>query len=169
VVFDGNGHKIDGDDTGEFESGITMSSKSGNTIKNCNIADFESGITLYGSSKNKIYDNKVSSNSDLNNIHDNLIGNNGKYGIYFSSDSNNNIFSKLCLPLHTTTGIEETEYTRPGRQLFSFTFHPGIPEKLYYVNAIENKIYRTHQTGFGWAPEEVIYTHTTNVNDIAFA
>ena len=104
VVFDGNGYKIDGDDKGEFESGITMSSKSGNTIKNCDITDFESGITLYGSSKNKIYNNKISSNyydgiglstdSDLNNIHDNLIGNNGKYGIYFSSDSNNNIFSK---------------------------------------------------------------------------
>ena len=104
VVFSGNGHKIDGDDTGEFESGITMSSKSGNTIKNCDITDFESGITLYGSSKNKIYDNEVSSNyydgiwistnSDSNNIHDNLIEDNGNYGVYFSSDSNNNIFSK---------------------------------------------------------------------------
>jgi parallel beta-helix repeat protein len=104
VVFNGNGHKIDGDDTGEFESGITMSSKSGNTIKNCVITDFESGITLYGSSKNKIYNNEVSSNyydgiwlsanSDLNNIHDNLIENNGNYGIYFSSNSNGNTFSK---------------------------------------------------------------------------
>jgi parallel beta-helix repeat protein len=104
VVFDGNGHKIDGDDTGEFESGITMSSMRGNTIKNCVITDFESGITLYESSKNKIYDNEVSSNyydgiwistnSDSNNIHDNRIENNGNYGIYFSSDSNNNIFSK---------------------------------------------------------------------------
>jgi len=43
VVFDGNGHKIDGDDVGEFDSGIMMSSKSGNTIKNCVITDFESG------------------------------------------------------------------------------------------------------------------------------
>ena len=104
VIFDGNGHKIDGDDTGEFESGIMMSSKSGNTIKNCVITDFESGITLYGSSKNKIYDNEVSSNyydgiwistnSDSNNIHANRIEDNGKYGVYFSSDSNNNIFSK---------------------------------------------------------------------------
>nr|QNO51068.1 hypothetical protein HCFNICHJ_00025 [Methanosarcinales archaeon ANME-1 ERB6] len=104
VVFSGNGHKIDGDDTGEFESGITMSSKSGNTIKNCDITDFESGITLYGSSKNKIYDNEVSSNyydgiwistnSNSNNIHDNLIEDNGNYGVYFSSESNNNIFSK---------------------------------------------------------------------------
>jgi parallel beta-helix repeat protein len=104
VVFDGNGHKIDGDDVGEFDSGIIMNGKSGNTIKNCDITDFESGITLYGSSKNEIYGNKVSSNyydgiwistnSDLNNIHDNLIENNGKYGIYFSSDSNNNIFSE---------------------------------------------------------------------------
>jgi parallel beta-helix repeat protein len=104
VVFDGNGQKIDGDDVGEFDSGIMMSSKSGNTIKNCVITDFESGITLYRSTKNKIYDNEVSSNyydgiwistnSDSNNIHDNRIEDNGKYGVYFSSDSNNNIFSK---------------------------------------------------------------------------
>ena len=33
VIPDGNGPKIDGDDTGEFESGIAMSSKSGNTKK----------------------------------------------------------------------------------------------------------------------------------------
>ena len=62
VVFDGGGHKIDGDDSGEFESGITINGKSGNTIKNCVITDFESGITLYGSSKNEIDGNEISSN-----------------------------------------------------------------------------------------------------------
>ncbi|HIE31610.1 MAG TPA: hypothetical protein EYP67_04405, partial [Methanosarcinales archaeon] len=102
VVFDGGGNRIDGDDTGEFESGIVMTGKTGNKIKNCVITDFESGITLYGSSKNEIYDNKISSNyhdgiwisdSDSNNIHDNLIEDNGKYGVYFASDSNDNILS----------------------------------------------------------------------------
>ncbi len=33
-------------------------------------------------------------------------------------------------------------YTRPHGQLYSFTFHPGIPEKLYYVNANDTKIFR---------------------------
>jgi hypothetical protein len=69
----------------------------------------------------------------------------------------------------TTTGIEKTIYTRPSQNLYSFTFHPAIPEKLYYVNANENKIYRTHRTASGWAPEAVVYTHTTYVRDIAFA
>ena len=70
---------------------------------------------------------------------------------------------------NTTTGIEGTIYTRPSGNLYSFTFHPRIPEKLYYVNANEYKIYRTHQTGLGWAPEEVVYTHDTYVGDLAFA
>ena len=70
---------------------------------------------------------------------------------------------------NTTTGIEETVYTRPSRRLYSFSFHPAIPEKLYYVNANEYKIYRTLQTPSGWTPEEVVYTHTTYVRDIAFA
>ncbi|MEA3282277.1 MAG: CARDB domain-containing protein [Euryarchaeota archaeon] len=104
VVFDGSGHIIDGDDSGEFESGITMNGKSGNTIKNCVITDFESGITLYGSSKNEIYENEISSNyydgiwiseeSNSNNIHNNIIEDNGKYGVFFSSNSDGNTFSE---------------------------------------------------------------------------
>lgn len=70
---------------------------------------------------------------------------------------------------NTTTGIEGTIYTRPSGNLYSFTFHPRIPKKLYYVNANEYKIYRTHQIGLGWAPEEVVYTHDTYVRDLAFA
>lgn len=70
---------------------------------------------------------------------------------------------------NTTTGIEGTIYTRPSGNLYSFTFHPRISEKLYYVNANEYKIYRTHQTGLSWAPEEVVYTHDTYVRDLAFA
>ena len=103
VVFDGGGHKIDGDGAGEFESGIAMTDKSGNTIRNCEITDFESGITLYSSSKNEIYDNEISSNyydgiwisdSDSNSVYGNLIEDNGKYGVYFASDSNSNTFSE---------------------------------------------------------------------------
>jgi hypothetical protein len=70
----------------------------------------------------------------------------------------------------TSTEIEETVYTRPSRNnLYSFTFHPEVPEKLYYANANEYKIYRTTQLWSGWTPEEVVYTHNTYVRDIAFA
>jgi uncharacterized repeat protein (TIGR01451 family) len=70
----------------------------------------------------------------------------------------------------TSTEIEETVYTRPSRNnLYSFAFHPEVPEKLYYANANEYKIYRTTQLWSGWTSEEVVYTHTTYVSDIAFA
>jgi hypothetical protein len=71
----------------------------------------------------------------------------------------------------TSTEIEETVYTRPSRNdyLSSFTFHPEVPEKLYYVSINENKIYRTTQLWSGWTPEEVVYPHNTYVSDIAFA
>ena len=67
------------------------------------------------------------------------------------------------------SGIEDIIYTRPSKRLYSFAFHPEIPEKLYYVNANEYKIYRTHQISLGWALEEVVYTHDTYIRDIAFA
>ena len=59
-------------------------------------------------------------------------------------------------------------YTRPHGQLYSFTFHPGIPEKLYYVNANDTKIFRVLWLQDHWSEEEVIYQHTTYVRDIAF-
>ena len=60
-------------------------------------------------------------------------------------------------------------YTRPSGRLYSFTFHPGVPEKLYYANANEFNIYLTAETGSGWAAESVVFTHTTYVRDVAFA
>lgn len=61
-------------------------------------------------------------------------------------------------------------YTRRSGNIYSFAFHPGVPEKLYFVNANENKIYRTHMRSDGYYfPEETVYTHDTYVRDIAFA
>jgi len=60
-------------------------------------------------------------------------------------------------------------YTRPSGRLYSFAFHPGVPEKLYYVNANEFNIYRSDETGSGWSAESTIFTHKTYVRDIAFA
>ncbi|HII07216.1 MAG TPA: WD40 repeat domain-containing protein [Methanotrichaceae archaeon] len=60
-------------------------------------------------------------------------------------------------------------YTRPSGNLYSFTFHPGISEKLYYANSNQRNIYMTAETGSGWSAETTIFTHTTYVRDIAFA
>jgi len=62
-----------------------------------------------------------------------------------------------------------TIYTRPRGQIYSFTFHPFVPEKLYFVNANDNKIFRITWLQDHWSPEEVVYEHTTYVRDIAFA
>lgn len=70
---------------------------------------------------------------------------------------------------NTATAPDNIIYTRPSGRLYSFTFHPGIPEKLYYVNANERNIYMTAETGSGWSAETIVYTHTTYVRDIAFA
>ena len=69
----------------------------------------------------------------------------------------------------TASATDDIIYTRPSGRLYSFTFHPGIPEKLYYVNANERNIYMTAETGSGWSAEMTVYTHSTYVRDIAFA
>ena len=66
------------------------------------------------------------------------------------------------------TGDVSTLYTRPHGQLRSFTFHPGVPEKLYYVNANDTKVFRVLWLRDHWSEEEVVYQHTTYVRDIAF-
>jgi len=60
-------------------------------------------------------------------------------------------------------------YTRRSGNIYSFAFHPGVPEKLYFVNANENRIYLTALTGTGYSAEQTVYTHSTYVRDIAFA
>ncbi|MEA1908554.1 MAG: right-handed parallel beta-helix repeat-containing protein, partial [Euryarchaeota archaeon] len=131
VVFDGDGYKIEGDDKGEFESGIEMIGKSGNTIRNCVITDFESGITLYGSSKNEIHNNEIvsnyydgiwiSENSDSNNIHGNQIEENGEYGVFFSSNSNENTFSENVACSNPTDIHDEAKNS--GDENFCDTAH----------------------------------------------
>jgi hypothetical protein len=70
--------------------------------------------------------------------------------------------------LGATLGSEETIYTRPSRNIYSFSFHPYVPEKLYYVNANEDKIYRSSETATGWTREETVFDHDTYVRDLAF-
>jgi len=69
----------------------------------------------------------------------------------------------------TATAPDNIIYTRPSERLYSFAFHPGVPEKLYYANANQNDIYMVAETGSGWSAESAIFTHRTYVRDIAFA
>jgi hypothetical protein len=64
------------------------------------------------------------------------------------------------------TGSETIIYTRPSRQIYSFSFSPWDQNTLYYVNANEYKIF-TKKLSSPTA-EKVVYTHTTYVRDIAF-
>lgn len=69
----------------------------------------------------------------------------------------------------SSSAPESIIYTRPSGNLHSFTFHPGVTEKLYFVNANQRNIYRIDELWSGWSAETIVYTHTTYVRDIAFA
>nr|QNO54192.1 hypothetical protein HDCMKPKE_00001 [Methanosarcinales archaeon ANME-1 ERB7] len=100
LVFDCDGHRIDGDDSGT-DYGIYMSGKSGNTIKNCVVTDFHHGIYLTDSTGNTIYKNTANSNtgdgfhlssSSGNTIaHFNEANSNDRYGIFLGSSSDNQV------------------------------------------------------------------------------
>ncbi|MCJ7444384.1 MAG: hypothetical protein MUO26_07640 [Methanotrichaceae archaeon] len=67
------------------------------------------------------------------------------------------------------SGTENIYYERPAANLYSFFIHP-TRQKLYYVNANDNKIYMsTLSPASGWTPEEAVYTNPTYIKDIAFA
>lgn len=85
--------------------------------------------------------------------------------LYFAvaSEDPGSVYS-LNLLTHTLSVL----YTRPQGRLSSFTFHPEIPEKLYFVNASDKKIFRVLWLRDHWSEEEVVYEHTTYVRDIAF-
>ena len=64
----------------------------------------------------------------------------------------------------SVTNTETTIYTRPSGNLYSFLFAPWDTTQLYFVNANEYKIYKKL---LGGGIEEVVYTHSTYVRDIA--
>ena len=100
VVFDGGGYVIDGDDLGS-DSGITMSGRSGNTVRNCTVQDFQHGISLYNSSNNTVEKNTTKSNSSngiylsgsaSNHLYTNQARDNGT-GINLSSSASNQLYN----------------------------------------------------------------------------
>ncbi len=70
----------------------------------------------------------------------------------------------------TTSGSENVYFARPSGNIYTFAFHPYVPEKLYYVNANDNKIYlATRTTGGAWtATDQVAYTHSTYIRDLEY-
>ncbi len=97
VVFDGNGHTIDGDNIPAIDgqdAAVTIMGGTGYTIQNCVISEFDAGIYLAGATSCVISNNDISSNAgagiqlnsaDYNDINNNTISDNN-YGIYMISN-----------------------------------------------------------------------------------
>lgn len=70
----------------------------------------------------------------------------------------------------TASGSENVYFARPSGNIYTFAFHPYVPEKLYYVNANDNKIYlATRTAGGAWtATDQVAYTHGTYIRDLEY-
>ncbi len=95
TVFDCQGHIIDGNYTSLSGSGVYISDKSSNTVKNCIITDFNRGIYVYYSPSNTLINNSVSSNmygvhlhmSNYSTIDSNTVESNLDFGILLSFSS----------------------------------------------------------------------------------
>lgn len=68
------------------------------------------------------------------------------------------------------SGMESVYFSRPSGNLYTFAFHPYVPEKLYYVNANDNKIYLalTYPVGTWTTTDQVVYTHSTYIRDLEY-
>jgi hypothetical protein len=67
-------------------------------------------------------------------------------------------------------GAESTYFARPAGNLYTFSFHPYVPEKLYYVNANDKNIYLAVKAADGsWVgSDQVVYTHSTYIRDLEY-
>jgi len=68
------------------------------------------------------------------------------------------------------SGTENVYFARPSGNIYTFAFHPYVPEKLYYVNANDNKIYLAIGIlGGTWTTtDQVVYTHSTYIRDLEY-
>jgi len=69
--------------------------------------------------------------------------------------------------LDPATSLETTFYQRPSSRLTSFTLD-RFPSELYFSYLNTRYIYKVTKTDTGWGNEEIVYTHTTYVRDLAF-
>jgi parallel beta-helix repeat protein len=95
IVLDCAGHRISGSGTAD---GISLTDRSGVTIKNCVVSGFERGIHLMGSSSSTLASNTVYNNdfgiylmeSSDNSITGNVAYDNNQIGVYLYDGCNNN-------------------------------------------------------------------------------
>lgn len=86
-------------------------------------------------------------------------------GIYYVDSSQ---FPGALYRYNPTTDTESIVFTRQNGRFSSFTL-TKFPDELFYAYGNDYRIFHTVRSRDGeWAPEEVIYTHTTYVRDIAF-
>ncbi|MCX8194226.1 MAG: right-handed parallel beta-helix repeat-containing protein [Candidatus Pacearchaeota archaeon] len=133
-LFDCRGHKIDGDDSGQY--GIYLENKNNNTIRNCVISDFNHGIYLELSLNNNIINNTLNSNSNgvsleresKNNIVvNNTIENNTNSGILIEDQSNNNLINanRIAFNRHGIASFG-AEYNNFTNNFISFSDNHGM-------------------------------------------
>jgi len=97
-IFDCQGHKIDGDDSGT-DNGIYINAKEDNTIRNCHISGFSIAVKLESSSYNNISDNLFDSNYCVNSVSGGTCYAGGVYLISsstYNTISKNNMTSNRC-------------------------------------------------------------------------
>lgn len=90
----------------------------------------------------------------------------GPANIYFTDamESPGKVYSSAA------SGSENVYFARPSGNIYTFAFHPYVPEKLYYVNANDNKIFlATRTAGGSWTTtDQVAYTHSTYIRDLEY-
>ncbi|MEM4347591.1 MAG: NosD domain-containing protein [Candidatus Altiarchaeota archaeon] len=109
-VFDCQGHRIDGDNTGT-DYGIYLYNKVNDTIKNCIITQFYNGIYISAYGYHIIANNTINSNTESGvrieanyNLLANNTANSNVYGVYLTS-APYNILEGNTLILNTAYGI----------------------------------------------------------------
>lgn len=70
----------------------------------------------------------------------------------------------------SASGSENVYFARPSGNIYTFSFHPFVPEKLYYVNANDNKIFLATKTAAGvWSStDQAVFTHSTYIRDLEY-
>ena len=119
VILDCQGNSITGNGTGY---GISLSGRTGVTIKNCVITNFSNGIDLYSSFYNTLTGNTANSNiqnginlylSSGNTITNNTVNSNIGDGIALGSSSNNNVTNNI-VNFNSHSGIAPWSYNGPS-------------------------------------------------------